>query len=245
MGYTFLDRIKILFNLIISSPFFLSVVVIFLLTTFVLVLYNRIRNKKLKYVIAFGYLLIAILILIKYGKSIISLSDNLVDQVFSFLYFPNIISYFCMIIITILILITTFVNKNTKFFTKALNIVSFVVILILFVLTLDVIIRYDIDIYTKTEVFRNDTLVVLIQASTFIFALWVFLLFINYIVNIINNRLDKNKFHEIEEKVDDKVQVFEIPDENIDDFEKMTDEEFSKLVKENKNNLYQEIFKTK
>ena len=150
-----------------------------------------------------------------------------------------------MIIITILILITTFVNKNTKFFTKALNIVSFVVILILFVLTLDVIIRYDIDIYTKTEVFRNDTLVVLIQASTFIFALWVLLLFINYIVNIINDRLDKNKFHEIEEKVDDKVQVFEIPDENIDDFEKMTDEEFSKLVKENKNNLYQEIFKTK
>ncbi len=245
MGYTFLDRIKILFNLIISSPFFLSVVVIFLLTTFVLVLYNRIKNKKLKYVVAFGYLLIAVLILIKYGKSIISLSDNLVDQVFSFLYFPNIIAYFCMIIISILVLVATFINKKTNFFTKALNIVSFVIILILFVLTLDVIVKYDIDIYTKTEVFSNDTLVVLIQASTFIFALWVFLLLINYIVNKINNKLDKNTFHEMEEKVDNNVQVFEIPNEMTDDFEKMSDEEFSKLVKENKNNLYNEIFKIK
>lgn len=242
MGYTFLERLKILFDLIISSPFFLSIVVIFLLTTFVLILYGRIKNKILKYVVAFGYLLIALLILIKYGKSIINLSDSLVDQVFSFLYFPNVIAYFCMILITIFALVATFVNKKTKFFTKSLNIITFVIILVLFVLTLDVIVKQDIDIYSKTEVYNSSTLVVLIQASTFIFAIWVFLLFLNYIVNKINDKLNKNTFHEIEDEVDNKINVFEIPNE-IDEFEKMTDEEFSKSLKTNKKSFYEEIFK--
>ena len=244
MSYTFLDRIKILSNLIISSPFFLSIIVIFLLTTFVLVLYNRIKNKMLKYIVAFGYLLIAILILIKYGTSILSLSDSLVDQVFSFLYFPNLIAYFCMIIISILILVYTFVNKKTKFFVKSLNIVSFIILIILFVLTLDVIIKNNINIYEKSEVFSNDTIVILIEASTFIFATWILLLFINYIVNIINDKLTKNEFHEIEEKIDDKISVYEVKEPYFEDFERMSDEEFTKAIKVKKY-FYDDIFKNK
>ena len=246
MSYTFLDRIKILSNLIISSPFFISIVVIFLLTTFVLLLYGRIKNKILKYIASFGYLLIAVLILIKYGSSILNLSDSLVDQVFSFLYFPNLIAYVCMIILTILIIIYTFVNKKTKFFIKTFNVITFVFIMILFVLTLDVIVRNDINIYDKVEVFSNETIVVLIEMSTFIFAIWTISLFINYIVNVINEKLEKNKFHEIEENVEDKISVYE-NNVNIDsevEFETMTDEEFEKSIKVKKH-FYDDIFKNK
>jgi len=246
LSYTFLDRIKILCNLIISSPFFIFIVVIFLLTTFVLLLYGRIKNKILKYVVAFGYLLIALLILIKYGSSILNLSDSLVDQVFSFLYFPNLIAYVCMIILTILIIIYTFVNKKTKFFIKTFNVITFVFIMILFVLTLDVIVRNGINIYDKVEVFSNETIVVLIEMSTFIFAIWTVSLFINYIVNVINEKLEKNKFHEIEEKVEDIISVYE-NNVNIDsevEFETMTDEEFEKSIKVKKH-FYDDIFKNK
>ena len=246
MSYTLLDRIKILFNLIISSPFFISIIVIFLLTTFVLILYGRIKNNTLKYVVAFGYLLIAVLILIKYGSSILNLSDSLVDQVFSFLYFPNLIAYVCMIILTILIIIYTFVNKKTKFFIKIFNVISFVFLMILFILTLDVIVKNGINIYDKVEVFSNETIVVLIEMSTFIFAIWTISLFINYIVNVINEKLEKNKFHEIEEKVEDKISVYE-NNVNIDsevEFETMTDEEFEKSIKVKKH-FYDDIFKNK
>ena len=246
MSYTLLDRIKILSNLIISSPFFISIVVIFLLTTFVLLLYGRIKNKILKYIVAFGYLLIAVLILIKYGSSILNLSDSLVDQVFSFLYFPNLIAYVCMIILTILIIIYTFVNKKTKFFIKTFNVITFVFIMILFVLTLDVIVRNGINIYEKSEVFSNETIVVLIEMSTFIFAIWTASLFINYIVNVINEKLEKNKFHEIEEKVEEKISIYE-NNVNIDnevEFETMTDEEFEKSIKVKKH-FYDDIFKNK
>ena len=246
MSYTFLDRIKILSNLIISSPFFIFIVVIFLLTTFVLLLYNRIKNKILKYVVAFGYLLIAVLILVKYGSSILNLSDSLVDQVFSFLYFPNLIAYVCMIILSILIIVYTFVNKKTRGFIKSLNIIFFVFLIILFVLTLDVIVRNGINIYDKTEVFSNETIVVLIQMSTFIFVIWAILLFINYIVNVINEKLEKSKFYEIEEKVEDKISVYKnnvIIDNEIE-FEQMTDEEFEKSIKVKKH-FYDDIFKNK
>jgi len=244
LSYTFLDRIKILFDLIISSPFFISIVVIFLLTTFILLLYGRLKNKILKYIVAFGYLLIAALILIKYGSSILNLSDSLVDQVFSFLYFPNLIAYICMIIISILIIVYTFVNKKTSFFIKTLNIIFFVFIIILFILTLDVILKYNINIYEKIEVFNNETIVILIQMSTFIFAIWTILIFINYIVNVVNEKIEKNKFHEIEEKVEDKINVYanDINLENTIEFETMTDEEFKKSMKVKKH-FYDDIFK--
>lgn len=244
MGYTFFDRIKILFDLIISSPFFISIVVIFLLTTFLLLLYGRIKNKILKYVAALGYFLIAVLILFKYGSSILNLSDSLIDQVFSFLYFPNLIAYICMIIISILIIIYTFVNKKSMFYIKLLNTSSFIFIMILFILTLDVILKNNINIYEKTEVFSNETIVILIEMSTFIFAIWTILLFINYIVNLINAKLEKNKFHEMEEKIEDKISVYE-NDINLDntlEFETMTDEEFRKSIKVKKH-FYDDIFK--
>ena len=86
MNYNVFDRLKILFDLITSSPFFIALIVIFLLTTFVLVLYKKLKNKVLKYVVAINYFIICLMIVIKYSKTILTLSDNLVDQIFTFFY---------------------------------------------------------------------------------------------------------------------------------------------------------------
>ena len=43
MNYNVFDRLKILFDLITSSPFFIALIVIFLLTTFVLILYKKLN----------------------------------------------------------------------------------------------------------------------------------------------------------------------------------------------------------
>lgn len=247
IDYSFLERIKILFNLITSSTFFLSLITLFLLTTFALLLYKRLNNKIIKYFVAFGYLLLATLILLKYGKSIVSLSDALVEQLFSFFYFPNIIAYICMIIITTILLIITIINKKITSFIKTCNIISFSIIEILFALTLDVVISKNIDIYSKTSVYSDDTMAVLIQASMFVFAIWVFVLIINYIVNFIDKKISKENFHTMEEQVFDEVKVVEpktiINDTQFDDsndFTLMSDEEFETSVK--KKNIYKDIF---
>ena len=148
-----------------------------------------------------------------------------------------------MIIISILIVVYTFVNKKSKVFVKFFNTISFTFLMILFVLTLDVIVRNEINIYEKIEIFSNETIVILIEFSTFVFAIWIFVLFINYLVNVINEKIEKNKFYEIEEKVEDQVNVYK-ENENYLDFETMTDEEFEKSIKVKKH-FYDEIFKNK
>ena len=134
MNYNVFDRLKILFDLITSSPFFIALIVIFLLTTFVLVLYKKLKNKVLKYVVAINYFIICLMIVIKYSKTILTLSDNLVDQIFTFFYFPNIIAYLCMIILAILLLIKVLLSHYKTGFIKIVSIISFFNILILFIL---------------------------------------------------------------------------------------------------------------
>lgn len=241
MNYNVFDRLKILFDLITSSPFFIALIVIFLLTTFVLLLYKRLKNKILKYVVAVNYFVICLMIVIKYSKTILTLSDNLVDQIFTFFYFPNIIAYLCMIILAILLLIKVLLSHYKTGFIKIVSIISFFNILILFILSLDTIIKNNINIYEKTSVYQNETLTVLIQESTFIFGIWVFIYVVDFIASKIMQNIEKNKFYEMEEKQGDVIEKI-VTDDNFDeDFKFMSDEEFKDSIDRKK--IYEEFLK--
>lgn len=241
MNYNVFDRLKILFDLITSSPFFIALIVIFLLTTFVLLLYKRLKNKILKYVVAVNYFIICLMIVIKYSKTILTLSDNLVDQIFTFFYFPNIIAYLCMIILAILLLIKVLLSHYKTDFIKIVSIISFFNILILFILSLDTIIKNNINIYEKTSVYQNETLTVLIQESTFIFGIWVFIYVVDFIASKIMQNIEKNKFYEMEEKQGDVIEKIVTDETKDEDFKFMSDEEFKDSIDRKK--IYEEFLK--
>lgn len=241
MNYNVFDRLKILFDLITSSPFFIALIVIFLLTTFVLLLYKRLKNKILKYVVAVNYFIICLMIVIKYSKTILTLSDNLVDQIFTFFYFPNIIAYLCMIILAILLLIKVLLSHYKTGFIKIVSIISFFNILILFILSLDTIIKNNINIYEKTSVYQNETLTVLIQESTFIFGIWVFIYVVDFIASKIMQNIEKNKFYEMEEKQGDVIEKIVTDEIKDEDFKFMSDEEFKDSIDRKK--IYEEFLK--
>lgn len=241
MNYNVFDRLKILFDLITSSPFFIALIVIFLLTTFVLLLYKRLKNKILKYVVAVNYFIICLMIVIKYSKTILTLSDNLVDQIFTFFYFPNIIAYLCMIILAILLLIKVLLSHYKTGFIKIVSIISFFNILVLFILSLDTIIKNNINIYEKTSVYQNETLTVLIQESTFIFGIWVFIYVVDFIASKIMQNIEKNKFYEMEEKQGDVIEKIVTDEIKDEDFKFMSDEEFKDSIDRKK--IYEEFLK--
>lgn len=241
MNYNVFDRLKILFDLITSSPFFIALIVIFLLTTFVLLLYKKLKNKVLKYVVAINYFIICLMIVIKYSKTILTLSDNLVDQIFTFFYFPNIIAYLCMIILAILLLIKVLLSHYKTGFIKIVSIISFFNILILFILSLDTIIKNNINIYEKTSVYQNETLTVLIQESTFIFGIWVFIYVVDFIASKIMQNIEKNKFYEMEEKQGDVIEKIVTDEAKDEDFKFMSDEEFKDSIDRKK--IYEEFLK--
>ena len=172
------EKLKIIFKMIIDSPLFLALFIIFILTLIIIIIGNKVKNKLVKIVSLFGYLSILAFLIIQYGEKVLLLCDNLMEKVFTAIYFPSLISYICMMIISALIVVITILSKKMDKFIRCFNMIVFIIIEFLFILTVDKIVSQNIDIYAKTAIFSNKDLLVLIQTSMAVFAIWLIILVI-------------------------------------------------------------------
>lgn len=211
---TFFERIKLLFSLISSSPFFVIILFLLIAATLTLVLSKKSNNRNLKIIVTVLYFISFILIIFNYGSSFTKFFDNLVTKLFTYLYFPSIIAYLCLMIIGILILVKMILRKEKSKFIVISNVMLFTISVLLFVLSIDIIVKGNIDIFEKTSIYNNETLMVLIQANTTVYLLWFITLFIKYLANKIIKKLD---YEEIPKE--DKEEIKEI--------RYLTDEEFN------------------
>lgn len=187
---SFLDRVKTIFEMIFSSTFFISLLVIIVLTIIILVINSKVKSKIPKYLSILAYLLITAFVLIKYGSYVLSINDSVVDKFFSAMYFPNLVVYLSMLIITVLLLTITFINKNYSTVTKICNVFCFSLIWFFFVLILDVVKSEGINVYEVTEVYADEGLMILLQASMYVFFVWMGILVMNFAVRKISGKLD-------------------------------------------------------
>ena len=166
---TFFERIKLLFSLISSSPFFVIILFLLIAATLTLVLSKKSNNRNLKIIVTVLYFISFILIIFNYGSSFTKFFDNLVTKLFTYLYFPSIIAYLCLMIIGILILVKMILRKEKSKFIVISNVMLFTISVLLFVLSIDIIVKGNIDIFEKTSIYNNETLMVLIQANTTVY----------------------------------------------------------------------------
>lgn len=211
---TFFERIKLLFSLISSSPFFVIILFLLIAATLTLVLYKKSNNRNLKIIVTVLYFISFILIIFNYGSSFTKFFDNLVTKLFTYLYFPSIIAYLCLMIIGILILVKMILRKEKSKFIVISNVMLFTISVLLFVLSIDIIVKGNIDIFEKTSIYNNETLMVLIQANTTVYLLWFITLLIKYLANKLIKKLD---YEEIPKE--DKEEIKEV--------RYLTDEEFN------------------
>lgn len=176
-------------EIIFSSPFFLFLFlsVIATIILFILAKKSVISMKYLKKFIAIIYIGIALIIVIKYFDSIFLVFDAFVDKLFTVLYFPNIISYICMVLATLLVMLYSVFNKKVSLKFKVVNFISFLTISFLFILVMDTIATLNIDVNERISLYSNTDVTVLIQASMVVFGLWMFGLLISFIVSVIAN----------------------------------------------------------
>ena len=241
---SFLKKISVISSIITKSPFFLALLIITILTIAVLIVNNKVKNKWVKVFTAGSYACIIAYIFITYGKSVLDLSDNLIDKVFNTIYFPNLITYICIILISILLFIRSLLDRSSSKIIKVSSISSFFIIMFLFVLILDTIVGAKIDITDKTAIYTNESLLALIQSTTFVFTIWGILLLIDMTVNIIMSRKeekkkenkDKNDKKEINNKEQNPFKE-EIKELSPDDFNKY----FSNYNKTRKNEEIEKI----
>ena len=175
-------KIKTIFDLIGSQSFFMTLFVILVATIVMIIINYRIQSKAPRIIAVILYIGMVILVLLRYGNYIVSLNDSLVEKVFKAAYFPNIVVYTCMLIISVILLLITFIDKKFSNVTKISNTACFSIIWFLFVLVLDTVKRAGINFYEVTEVYNNSTVMILLQTSMFIFIFWLFIFLMDFIV---------------------------------------------------------------
>ena len=187
---TFGTRVKTIFDLIGSQSFFLTLFAIAVFTILMIIINYRIQSKAPKIVALILYIGLIILILLRYGNYVASFNDSVVEKVFKAVYFPNVVVYACMLIISLLLLAVTFVDVRFTKVTKICNTACFCTIWFLFVLFLDTVKKAEINFYEITEVYSNATVMIILQTSMWIFIVWLVIFLMDFVVRLL---ADKNK----------------------------------------------------
>lgn len=187
------QRLQTIFDTIFSSSFFISLSVILVLTLIMFIVNTKIKSKAPRIISVISYILLMILVLARYGNYVLSINDSIVEKFFKAMYFPNLVVYVAMLIITILLIIINFLTTKYSQITKICNIFCFSIIWFLFVLVLDVAKKESINIYEIEEIYNNSTLMILLQASMAIFCIWLGLLITNFVIRKLSDKLDEGQ----------------------------------------------------
>ena len=154
---------------------------------------TKIKSKAPRIISVISYILLMLLVLARYGNYVLSINDSIVEKFFKAMYFPNLVVYVAMLIITILLIIINFLTTKYNQITKICNIFCFSIIWFLFVLVLDVAKKESINIYEIEEIYNNSTLMILLQASMAIFCIWLGLLITNFVIRKLSDKLDEGQ----------------------------------------------------
>ena len=187
-----MDRFKTITNVVTSQSFFITLFVILILTITILLINIKVKSKAPKYVAAIVYFGLAILVIARYGNYVLSLNDSIVEKFFKAVYFPNLVVYVCVLIISILIMIANIIDKKFSIVAKIINSVCFFLTWFLFILVVDTVKKNELNFYDVTDLYSNKTIMILLQASMYIFIVWIGVVIIDLIVRKLADKMDKN-----------------------------------------------------
>ena len=142
-------------------------------------LYGKNKTEtKLLYIITI--VLILIYGLFEYYKPLFNIIDVYITNLFKIAYFPSIIEYFTMILITIVIQILSVKRLNKVH--KHINLWIGFLIELLFIINVIAMKNITVNLNSITSIYENDLLLSIFQVTSIIFMLW---LIANIIINIV------------------------------------------------------------
>ena len=213
--------------------------VLILLILIVLVyLFSKTDKKTMKRnkIIYIGFsLLVLILLFIFYFPSIGKIFDNMMNNLFIVIYFPNLAVYFAAIIATSIILWISLFNYKTSQIIKRVNLVMYLIINYLFALVLYTINNNKLDIFNTESIYTNKQATALIELTSILFVIWIIFLVVYKLVLIYLRR----DYRPQVKKVLVKKEVKKLPENYINiEVPNMVYGNISKPKKEEKNYTY-------
>ncbi len=233
--YSLFDKIKTVFNLVTKSPLFL--VLIFGIILMVIdILYISKKDKKTKIIYTVISLIVIGLFIYSYLDSVLSIFDTVAKNIVAIIYFPTILEYILMLLISIVIITVSIFSKKMNKVIKRINAFVLIINLFLFLLILDQINNNNVDLSNKVSIYSNSVLMMLLELSIAIFVFWVVGLIIYKVIKILSPKkeselpinLDTKPFYE-ELELPKRIEDLQKPDPKI---------EYIIIEKENKDHMF-------
>ncbi len=173
--YTLFEKIKILINIVSSSPLFLCYFMIGVAVFIFFIICIKKGKKINKWIFITIWILLLILLSISYKSVTINLIDSMFNDVFMALYFPNLTVYIIIVFISNFFLFYSILSKKIEKSYKIVNVINSIIINSFLVLIIDIANTNGIDIKDTLTVYSNSNLLVLFELTTSIFTSWILL----------------------------------------------------------------------
>lgn len=197
--FTLLEKVKTIFSLIFSSPLFL-VLLFGLILIIIDIKFISKQDKTTKWLYTFISIIIIGILIYMYYDSILEVFNTISKNIVTMIYFPSVLNYIIMLVISLGILIYSLANKKIKSNIRVYNSIVFTANMYLFFLILDEIDNNEVDLASKISIYSNDHLMILFEVSVSIFALWIISLILIKTINYFLNK--NNKVKEVVEEIE-------------------------------------------
>ena len=177
-----ITKLQTVFDLITSRNLYLMILAIIVFLTIIFITTNGSNRKQSKRTYIIIYLAAFIFVAVQYGSSFMTLVDYAINEVFITYYFPNIVIYLIMLIITNVVLFKTIFSNKADFKLKVINSTAFALIMYLFILAIAQITNLELDVFNITELYSSNEVRSLLELSMFIFVFWMAVLGIYYLI---------------------------------------------------------------
>ena len=177
-----MTKLQTVFELITSRNLYLMILALIVLLTIIFITTNGSNRKQSKKAYILLYLAGFIFIGFQYGSDLLNLVDYAINEVFITYYFPNIVIYLIMLIITNVILFKTIFNDKIDFKLKVINSTAFAIIMYLFILVISQINNLELDVFNITELYSSNGVRSILELSMFIFVFWIVVLLIYHLI---------------------------------------------------------------
>lgn len=190
---TLINKISLVYKFL-SDNSFIGLILLLILVIVMDLMYGK-NKKETKILYLVIILLMVVFILLSYYKPFINIIDVYISNVFRLAYFPSIIEYFSMILITVIIQIVSFKKCNKVL--KNINLWIGLVIECLFIVNVVAMNGVTVDLNTITNIYENDLLLSLFQLTGIIFMLWIIMNLLVYIVSsFLETKIEMPKIRE-------------------------------------------------
>ena len=200
MIFSMQKLINTLTKIITGSPTSILFIVLGIIFTIAMII-NIKKNKTIgKTLFIIGWIFIILFIIIKYNNYISKIFDNLINNVFMQIFFPNIATYLIIIIITNIIFLITILNKESKTSDKIINSIFFTIIMVIMIITIEQIAKNNVNVYAQEEVYTNENILTLIESTTIFFGIWISIILSKLILSKLINKSNEKIKKEFQEK---------------------------------------------